>query len=476
MARASGDAGAVASNAGAGVALGLRHGTLSQIESLGQSVANIAPSLTPALNITVVAGLAGLGSWVAYLFATIALLFVAGGIASLARRHPLSGSYFVYVGRTFGPLWGALSGWAMVEAYLLTSVAALVSTTIFVQNLLAAVGLPALAPPAWLTCVVFGALIWFAGYREIKISARLGLLLEAVSVALIVLVLALVVVRRGSLFDPAQFDVAPLRCGGSAAARPFAGFRGGGCARAATLAKETRDPGRTIPRAITGSAAAVGLFFTLAAYCMVMGMNDDTATIGNSSSPMTDLAVHGGIGWAAAIIYFSATVSAFACTLACITAASRLLFSMARYGVVGRRLDAVHRTHQTPHVAVGVCCAMMLVLAVAVLPLGALDAFGYTGTLATFGFLLVYLLISIAAPIDLRGVGAMRASHIAVGAIGALLMAFVIFGSLYPVPPWPYGLLPYLFALYMLGGGAWFLWLRRREPARLAMIEQDLEA
>ena len=39
----------------------LRHGALNLMETFGQSIAVIAPTLTPALNITVVAGLAGIG-------------------------------------------------------------------------------------------------------------------------------------------------------------------------------------------------------------------------------------------------------------------------------------------------------------------------------------------------------------------------------------------------------------------------------
>src|ERR1700734_3076678 len=90
----------------------LKHGALNRIETLGQSIANIAPTLTPALNITVVAGLAGIGSWVSYLLATIGCVFVGASISSLAKRHPEAGSYFVYIGRSFGPVSGALGGWA----------------------------------------------------------------------------------------------------------------------------------------------------------------------------------------------------------------------------------------------------------------------------------------------------------------------------------------------------------------------------
>jgi hypothetical protein len=48
---ASGDASEIS------VAPGLRGGSLGFVETIGQSIANVAPTLTPALNITVVAAL-----------------------------------------------------------------------------------------------------------------------------------------------------------------------------------------------------------------------------------------------------------------------------------------------------------------------------------------------------------------------------------------------------------------------------------
>src|SRR5947199_159391 len=80
----------------------------------------------------------------------------------------------------------------------------------------------------------------------------------------------------------------------------------------------------------------------------------------------------------------------------------------------------------------------------ATLPLGALEAFGFAGTLATFGFLVVYFLICLAAPLDQFRAGTLAPRHLLVSGGGTLMMTFVIFGSLYPVPPWPQSLLPYL--------------------------------
>ncbi len=152
----------------------LRQGALSRIETLGQSIANIAPTLTPALNITVVAGLAGVGSWVSYLLATIGCVFVGASISGLAKRHPEAGSYFVYIGRNFGPVAGALAGWAMVLAYITTAVAVLMSEPLFISNVLAVFGITLPFAAQAFLAVALLALVVFAGYRDIQFSSRMG--------------------------------------------------------------------------------------------------------------------------------------------------------------------------------------------------------------------------------------------------------------------------------------------------------------
>ena len=453
----------------------LRHATLSQVESLGQSIANIAPTLMPALNVAVVAKLAGTGSWLAYAIATFGMLFVAANIGALARRHPQSGSYFIYIGRTFGPFAGAISGWSMITAYLFTAVAVTASVTIFLTNVLTAIGLAAWIPPVWLQATVFTLLVWLAGYRDIQFSSRLALVLEGISIGIIVLIVAVVVIRRGNLVDPAQLTFTKLPYGGVMSALALAVFSFVGFESAATLAKETRDPQVAVPRAIMFSAAGVGVFFVAMTYLMVLGMSGDAAAIGASSAPLTDLTTKVGLSWVAAIVYLSAMISSLACALASINAASRLLFSMGRYRFFGKALGSVHSSHRTPHVAVTLCCGFSLLAFLAVTPFGALDAFGLTATFATLGFLLVYLLVCMAAPLDLKRTGELLPRQVVVSIIGVVLVGFVIFGSLYPAPPHPYDLIPYLFGLDMVAGAVWFGFLNFRRPDILAEIEHDLE-
>ncbi|WP_297488540.1 APC family permease [Acidocella sp.] len=453
----------------------LKHGALNKIETLGQSIANIAPTLTPALNISVVAGLAGIGSWVSYLLATIGLIFVGASISSLAKRHPEAGSFFVYIGRNFGPVSGALAGWAMVLAYTTTAVAVLMSEPLFINNVLASFGVSlGFGAETFVTVLVLG-LVVFAAFRDITFSSRMGLVLECISVGIIVVITGLVVGKHGTLIDPVQLHISKLPMGGIMSAMAFAVFSWVGFESSATLAKESADPVRNIPYAVVGSAAIVGVFFTVLCYFMVMAMGDNAAAIGGSSSPFADMTNKAGLPWAAGVVYFAAVISAFACALACLNASSRMLYSMGRYQFLHSSMGVVHKVHKTPHFAVFASGVITLLIILALLPEGFLNGFGLSGTIATYGFVVVYFGICLAAPVDLYRAGLLKPANVIYTIIGAGMMAFVIYASLFPYPAAPFNMLPPVFAVYLAIGLVWFLVLKAKSPQVLASIANDME-
>ena len=124
---------------------------------------------------------------------------------------------------------------------------------------------------------------------------------------------------------------------------------------------------------------------------MVLGMKDNAGAIGGSSSPFADMTNAAHLPWAAAIVYFAAMISAFACALACLNAGSRMLYSMGRYQFLHGSMGLVHKTHKTPYVAIFTSAGITLVLLLALMPQGFLNGFGLTGTIATYGFVVVYL-------------------------------------------------------------------------------------
>ena len=453
----------------------LKHGVLNRMEMMGQSIANIAPTLTPALNISVCAGLAGIFSWMSYLIATIGLVFVGASISTLARRHPEAGSYFVYIGRNFGPMAGALAGWSMILAYITTAVAVVFGFPLFLGNFLAVFDVTLSTPLLTAFAVAFLALVVYAAYRDIQLSSRAALVLETISIGIIIIITAIVVGKHGTIIDPAQLDFSHVQFGGVMSALVFAVFSFVGFESAATLAKESANPHRNVPFAVIGSAAAAGIFFTIMGYLMIMGMDDNAGAIGGSSSPFAAMTDKAGLPWAAGVVYFAAMISAFACALACINASSRMLYSMGRFQFLHGSMGLVHKTHKTPHMAVLASGVITLVLVLCLLPEGFLNAFGLTGTIATYGFVVVYFGVCVTAPVDAYRGGAGKPSQIVCGVLGGLLMAFVIYSSVVPYPAAPFNALPPAFAIWMVIGFVWFSILKAKSPTVLASIANDME-
>ena len=136
----------------------------------------------------------------------------------------------------------------------------------------------------------------------------------------------------------------------------------------------------------------------------------------------------------------------------------------------------MHAKHQTPHVALAIGAIFNFVLVSILSRSGAeIDAFGWYGTLASYGFIVVYFLCSVASPVLLRRRGELTVGAAIFGIVGAILMVLSLVGSLYPLPAYPLNLLPPIFAVYMLVGALWFFVLKSWRPAHLLNIEHDLE-
>ena len=164
-----------------------------------------------------------------------------------------------------------------------------------------------------------------------------------------------------------------------------------------------------------------------------------------------------------------AVVSFFSCFLACITAAARVLFLMGRNGALHSTFGEAHEENQTPHRAV------LLTSIAAFLPAGIMtlrgmnlfDIYGLIGTLATFGFVTAYILVSVAAPLFLRSRGCLTPQAILISALRCSLWELRLLGSLYPVPAAPYSFLPYIYAVLLAAGFAWSTIWSARSPSLL---------
>jgi amino acid transporter len=440
---------------------GLRREVLSPMETLAQSVSTIAPTTTPAATIPLVCALAGNGTWLAYLLATAAIFLVALCVSKFARYSSSPGSLYTYTLKTLPPSAAATAAWSLLLAYVCTG-ASVIGGFYHYGKLLVRDATGYGASVVLLTVLVTAVSVWIA-WRDVKISARLMLWIEAVSVSLILIVVLFVLVRTGFPVDPNQFRLhgmtgSGLRLGLVLALFSFVGFES-----ATTLGAEARNPLKTIPRAVIQSALLVGAIFTLCAYTEVFGLRAAGQDLGASQAPMRVLAGVGGIPILGVLIDIGVLVSMFAGTLGCVTAAARVLLLMSHNGLAHDSLRATHLRNETPGRAIIVTgiAAGLPVAILAVRGASGLDVYGWMGSLATYGFIVAYALVSLALPGYLKSHGVFRSSAQLLSWAACAAMLLALLGNLYPVPEGPYGKLPYIFFIYLLVGMSWFFWRTR---------------
>jgi amino acid transporter len=453
---------------------GLRSNALGFPALLAQSIALISPTMTAVLIIPLAFSNAGQGTWLAYLFGTVMLLFVVFSLNQFARRSASAGSMYTYTSRGLGAATGVFSGWTLIWSYLFIGVAGLTGFAVFAAQFLAALGVH--APPPVIFFAVSALACWYIAYKDIRLSSILTLVLECLSVLCILSLAAIVLFKHGFSVDTDQIKLKGVGFHGLSLAVVACIFSLVGFESATALGGEAKNPLRNVPRAVIWSLILTGLFMVIMGYVEVFGTRHYGTTLSSIAAPLNVISKIYGVSYFKIPLSLGAMVSFFSLSLSCLNAGSRIIYPMAQHLVFPRRLGRAHATNGTPHVAITVYVAIMfLVPTVLEINTNPLTTFGDAGTLAAFGFLLAYFLISIAAPVYLAKRQELRPRHIVVAVLAFLCLLVPTVGSFYPLPPYPVDIFPYIFLGYVLVGGIWLFAVSRRRRGLLAEIETDLE-
>jgi amino acid transporter len=443
-------------------------------EVLAQSVANMAPSAAMALLPLLVFLSAGNATWLSFALSLVVLLVVAYCASIFATRINSAGSFYVWVTRALGPGAGSAAGWGLVLGYLFTGVACVIGFEIYADNFLTGLGIssPDNHIVRGILYVAGGLLPAIMAVSDIKISQRLAFALEAISVTIISILCVAVWIHNGGVFDHAQLSLKGGGAGGIVVGMVLAIFAFVGFESAGSLGQEAREPTKSVPRAILWSAGIVGVFYLIVAYTQVYGFG---AGFGKATAPLPQLASVAGLGWLGHFIAIGITCSMFACSLACLTAGSRMLLSLGHDGLLPKVFTHTTRRTKAPGVAIWAVAIPMIVIPVAYIGAGSVDVVltGVEGTLATYGFMLAYALVSLAAPLYLRKIGAPKPLAWFFGILGTVVMLFVFYvnwipqaipNGIFPTLVWPYNALPYVFLGWTAIGLAWYGLVRLRSP------------
>jgi amino acid transporter len=129
--------------------------------------------MTAVLIIPLAFGDAGQGTWLAYAFGTVMLLFVVMCLNQFAKRSALAGSMYGYTAKGLGPTAGVLSGWTLIWSFLFIGVAGLTGFSIFAAQLVASMGIHQTVPPVifFFFCLSAG-ICWFIAYKDIRMDSQ----------------------------------------------------------------------------------------------------------------------------------------------------------------------------------------------------------------------------------------------------------------------------------------------------------------
>jgi amino acid transporter len=460
---------------------GLKPNCLSFGEVLAQSFAVIAPTTIPASNLGLIVALSGNGTWLSFLIGLVGLVFVSININQFASRSASPGSLYTYIVKGLGATAGVVCGWSLLLAYLFTGMSVLCGFANFSEAIFGHIGIQLSS----ITVLAIGAAIaWYAAYKDIQLSAMAMLWLEGLSIALIVILGIIIWAHKGFALDMSQLALHDVTPGNVAMGLVLVMFGFSGFESAASLGDEAKHPLKTIPRAVIGSVILAGLLFTSMTYIEVLGFSGTGVSIATAEEPLGFLSRQAGVGFLGDLVAIGALFSFFACVLGSINPAARVLFTMAQHGLLNASLGTAHASNKTPHVAVSICSLIMFLVpaSMSLFHVKLFESMGYLGAICSYGFLTVYVLISIAAPVYLHKIGKLRPRDIVFSMLAVSFMLLPILGSvgipgstLFPVPAPPYDAFPYLFLMYLMVTCGWFAVQRLRSPEVVESVERGVD-
>ncbi|WP_330341429.1 APC family permease [Streptomyces sp. NBC_00557] len=463
----------------------LRRDAVGLREVLFQSVTAMAPAAAVAASIPAGAAFAGGSLPLAVLIALVACLFTASCVAELARELPAAGSVATYAARGLHPAVGFLVGWGYVFVEMLVPPLLLLQLGFTAAGTLHEEWASYPADLWWPWSLAGAGVIAVAGCLGVRASARFGTVLGVFEILVFLVFAALLIGKAGDANSLSVFGTSHAADGYAGISGVFAGsvytvLAFAGFEAAAPLAEETRNPRRTMHRAVLGAALGIGLFYVITTYAMTVYFGPDRfAKFGASGAASWDGVARASFGLFWVLVFLAVVNSTIANANACANVSTRTAFALARIRVLPRLLATLHPRHRSPVAGIAL---QTLVAVAAVLGLG----FGYDPVTAflLLATVIVTVVVGVYIVVNLACAGYfLRAGRAAFAPVRHLLFPVLGIAAFVPALLTAAGLPVFDFvteltapvsyagpvvAVWMAAGVVVLLLLIRRHPERIA--------
>jgi amino acid transporter len=312
-----------------------------------------------------------------YIICAIACGFTALCYAEFASRVPVSGSAYTYAYVSFGELFAWIIGWALIMEYSIGNIYIAFSWSGYFTNLLESFHLHL---PEWLTinyksaqdallankvgegmtawqtaptlgglriifdlpAVVINILITYLVYRGTKESRNFSnvmVYIKLVIIALVIIVGAFYIdIENWTPFMPNGFN--GVMGGVSAVFFAYIGFDA-----VSTLAEESKNPQRDLPRGMMYSLVICTIIYIILAL-VITGMV--SYTLLGVSDPLAEIFALKGVKWMLFIVSIAAVVAMTSVLLVFQMGQPRIWMTMSRDGLMPKKFSEIHPKYKTP--------------------------------------------------------------------------------------------------------------------------------
>lgn len=349
----------------------------------------------------------------AFVFAAIACGLTALCYAEFASTVPVAGSAYTYSYATFGELVAWIIGWDLILEFALAAAVVAKGWSQYLGEVIGTSPIAHFGPVTFdwgsvLLITVLGVLL----ATGTKVSSRVSAVAVAIKLGVIALVLVVgLTYFKSSNLTPYIPPSQPGERGEGLRQSLFSFLTGAGASNfgwygllaaaslvffafigfdvVATTAEETRNPQKAVPRGILGSLLIVTVLY-VAVSLVLTGMVPYTELSGNDATLATAFGIH-GVTWAKNIISIGALAGLTTVVMVMYLGQTRVLFAMARDGLMPRRLAHTGKNGTPVRVTaiVGVACALLAGFA----DFGTLEEMVNIGTLFAFVLVSVGVLI-----------------------------------------------------------------------------------
>ncbi len=309
--------------------------------------------------------------WLAYAIAMVAAVFTALSYASLGSRYPRAGGSAYYAHHAFAqPFLSYLIGFAVIISGLTSIAAQSHAFGRYFYGLLnpeLPVGGQAPIGFIYLAAVPFLLAMTAVNFWGIRQSTWLNVVCTTVELSGLAIVLFVGVRYWGSvnyLEGPAVWDATktsytlhPLTLGGVMGGAVLGFYAFIGFEDMSNVAEEVKNPERTFPLGVVMAVAITSVIY------MCVGITAVSVVkhwdLNKSQQPLVDVVMTAAPGFPKVVFSVIALVAITNTALLNYVMGSRLVFALARQGLLWRRLSAIHPRRRTPHLAI---FALMFVL------------------------------------------------------------------------------------------------------------------